>query len=91
MLYNPAPVPTSWEDIDWWLTPEEIFMQTQQIETINKICELLRSDLEKDIYINCIVWDTPVAYIAKEYGKSPERWRKVKEKICKKIKEYIDY
>lgn len=89
-LYNPIPVPINWYEMEWWTRPEVEFQINLENEELEKIWEILWDWLEKEIYTNCIIWNMPIAYIAREHWKSSEWWRVVKEKIYKKIKEYIE-
>lgn len=89
-LYSPVPVALKWYDIIWWEQPNDAFQINEEEEKIEWIYSLLHNDLERDIYINCILWKTPVAYIAKEHWKSAQWWKIVKDRIGKRIKDYIE-
>lgn len=89
-LNNPAPVCIdSFEIEDTWLLPSDITQEKIEEFLMGKEW-ILKTQLEKDIYINCIKWDTPILYIAKEYGKSAEWWRIIKDRIIDKVKNYIE-
>lgn len=90
LLYNPVPVPITWHDMEWWINPEYEFQIKAENKELEDIYNILHTPFERDLYTNCILWDTPVAYIAKEYGKSAEWWRIIKDRISKRIKEYIE-
>lgn len=89
-LYNPIPIPTTGYDIEWWLWPAHEFQVNYEYEELDDICNIFRTQLEKDIYINCILWNTPVAHIARKHWKSPEWWRIMKNRIAKRVKDYIE-
>jgi hypothetical protein len=89
-LYSPLPVAVDCYEMDWWSRPDRVFEEKLEKEKMNEFYWTLRNQFEKDIYINCILWDTPAAHIAKEYWKSTQWWNFVKDKILKKIKEHIE-
>lgn len=90
LLYNPVPIPITWYEMEWWMWPDEEYDILQWERLLDEICNILHTPFEKDIYLNCILWNTPVAHIAKEYNKSAEWWRIIKDRISKRIKEYIE-
>ena len=89
-LYNPMPIPTCWYEIESHTWPADELQIELEEEELKEILNILHSPLEKDLYINCILWKTPVAYIAKEHWKSSQRWKIIKDRISKRIKEYIE-
>lgn len=89
-LYSPLPIPMGEYEIEWNNTPQHTLQIEMEEEEIKDIYNILHTPLEKDIYINCILWNTPVAYIAKEHNRSAEWWRIIKDRIWIKIKEYIE-
>lgn len=90
LLYNPVPVPTSGFEIEYDNWPEIEYQIWEETEMIEEIYWILHTQLEKDIYTYCILWNTPVAHIAKEHWKSAQRWKIVKDRISKRIKDYIE-
>jgi len=89
-LNNPVPAALDGYEIeDNWLIPSDLTQEAID-DTVLWITWLLSSWLERDIYENCIKWNTPVVYIAKEYWKSAERWRVIKERVLGKIRNYIE-
>ena len=89
-LHNPIPVPITWYDIEWWRWPQAEYQINEEVKELDDIYNMLRSPLEKDIYKNCILWNTPVAHIAKEHWKSAQRWKIVKDRISKRIQDFIE-
>ena len=94
MLNNPVPVIV---DFDWQYvpissnhTPKELFDMNTWIEMIEVLKAIIRDWFEMDVYEKCIVWDTPVSYVAADWWKSAERWRQTKGKIIRKLKFYIE-
>lgn len=91
LLYSPVPVSLSWYEKEGGTNPAAEYQITDEEEEIEYIYKLLHWDFERAIYEQCILWWTPVKYVAKEFGKSSERGRVVKERISARIKEFIDY
>lgn len=89
-LYNPVPVPITWYEVDGWERPEQQFQINEEYEELDEIYKMLRTQIEKDVYVNCILWNTPVAHIAKEHWKSAQRWKIIKDRISKRIQEFIE-
>lgn len=89
-LYNPIPIPTTGYDIEWWLWPAHEFQVNYEYEELDDICNIFRTPLEKDIYMNCILWNTPVAHVAKRNWKSAQWWKIIKDRIAKRVKDYIE-
>ena len=89
-LNNPAPVSLNGIEIeDLWWQPTDL--SREMIDNfVLWIDWLFTPWLERDIYECCIKWNTPVVYIAKEYGKSAEWWRIVKDRVLEKIRNYIE-
>lgn len=94
LLNNPVPVII---DIDWhhvpvsseaW--PDKSYEVLDWIRMIEELKEIIRDGFEMDIYIECIVWKTPVSYIAAARWKSAERWRIIRDKVLSKLKLYIE-
>lgn len=89
-LYNPVPVPITWYDVAGWERPEHQFQINEEYGELDEIYKMLRTQIEKDVYVNCILWNTPVAHIAKEHWKSAQRWKIIKDRISKRIQEFIE-
>ena len=89
-LNNPVPVSLEWFEIeDMGHQPSDL---SQEVIDNFILCvdELFEPGLERDIYENCVKWNTPVVYIAKEYGKSAEWGRIIKDRVLLKIRNYIE-
>ena len=93
-LHNPVPVII---DINWHnipvsseVSPEKSFEISEWLRLIESLKEIIRDWFEMDIYIECIVWNTPLSTIASQWWKSAERWRVTKDKIIGKLKLYIE-
>ena len=89
-LYSPVPVPITGYDVEGWQTPEMEFQINMEEEEIKEMYWMLKTQFEKDIYVNCILWNIPLAHIAKEYWKSAQWWKIVKDRIGKRIKDFIE-
>lgn len=88
-LNNPAPIALCWYEIeDKWWQPSDISQET--LDEFLNVDELFEDWLEREIYETCIKWGFPVLYIAKEYWKSAEWGRVVKERVLAKIRNYIE-
>ena len=90
MLYWPVPVSLTGFEMEWWVWPELEYQITLETQELDEILWMLHTPLERDIYINCMLGNSPVAHIAKEHWKSAQWWKIVKDRIGKKIKEYIE-
>lgn len=93
-LYNPVPVVVDNDlvvsvnpGID---TPNKAFEYAEWERLIESLKEIIRDGFEMDIYVYCIIWDTPISSVATSRWKSPERWRVTKEKVLWKLKLYIE-
>lgn len=89
-LYWPMPIATTWYEMAWWIGPELEYQINSEYDELQEILWILHSDFEVDIYLNCILWNTPVAHIAKEHWKSAQWWKIIKDRIGKRIKDYIE-
>lgn len=89
-LNNPVPVSTDWYEVEWIIRPDKEFQINIEQQEVEDIYKILHTPLEKDIYTYCILWNVPVAHIAKEHKKSAQWWKIIKDRISKRIKDYIE-
>lgn len=88
-LNNPVPISLDGWEVEDDLTPCDLSQEVID-EFILWIDWLLQPGLERDIYENCIKGNTPVVYITREYWKSAERGRIIKQRIFAKIRKLIE-
>lgn len=94
LLYNPVPVALGTEIVEIISTEEDT--PSRALETaewqrlIESLKEIIRDWFEMDIYVYCVIWDSPVSVIASQWWKSAERWRVTKDKVLEKLKLYIE-
>lgn len=94
LLNNPVPVIVDtesaiiiWPEVE---TPNKVYEYAEWERLIESLKEIIRDWFEMDIYVYCIIGDTPVSAIATERWKSAERWRVTKDKVLEKLKLYIE-
>lgn len=89
-LYNPTPAWVDGSDlVDEQLLPSDLTRDAID-DILLWVDWLIKDWLERDIYESCIKWNTHICYIAKEHWKSAEWWRVIKNRILKKIENYIE-